>query len=269
MPTVIDDEFLDVDFERIFDDPTNGLCRGDIEDTYFNKLMGSFYEDAVSVMSERELRDAAEEQEENGGGEQFVSRIYDQKREGSCTYNSGGQANEMVQAKTFGLQNVVHLSAISGYKQGGRSPNSGSTVSGCLRFQQEIGFLPLDIPENSQYKHRMPNTGFYTDYPKGWKETAKAFQVEEAHVVRDPASILTALMRQEPVCVGRNGHAITYATARWVDGGWKCFYPNSWSERWGQAFGNQKGGWGVDSWTNIRRSAGWAYVVRAVTAREI
>ncbi|GAG04208.1 unnamed protein product, partial [marine sediment metagenome] len=201
---ILDDKWLDVDFpnqpEYVF---------GDAGVSAFDPLYSTVYEETETVMSQNELREAAERQDERGGAEELVSRIYDQGREGSCVANASCQAHEMTQAKTYGPEHVCHLSAISLYKQIGRSPQSGATISGGLKGLSESGALPLDNEANrAKFGNQvMPNTGWSTRYPDGWKKTAKNFQCLETHVVRSVEGLLTALMRQHPVVVGRQGHS--------------------------------------------------------------
>jgi hypothetical protein len=263
-----DDRFEDVYFP---DDPRYTFGVNPMP--MFEKMkMGSSYEDAVGTLAEGQVRDALDLQEQAGGAAaSYVTRIYDQGQEGACTYNAGANAHEVCQARQFGKENVVHLSAISGYKQSGaRSPDSGSTVSSCLRVGTNIGFLPLDNPENkAAYPHTMSNTGFYQNYPSGWKDTAKLFTYQEAHVVQTLAGMKTAGARQECLVVGREGHAILYAELVWDDGQYKYIYPNSWSLDWGFAHAGFRGGFGIDTFRQIQKSADWCFVVRTVTARNV
>lgn len=260
----IDPEFVDV----VFPDQPEYLF-GCVDEGPYDQMFGDVYEDAVQVLSESELREAAEHQDEFGGGEELVTRIFNQKREGSCVANATGQGHQCVQAKTYGKEHVVQLSAMSIYKQIGRSANSGARVSNGLKTLKNLGALPLDTPENKErFQHTFPNTGFNTRYPTDWKETADTFRCVETHVVRSFNGILTALARQEPVIVGREGHSICYVRLIWKNG-WKVMYVNSWSQGWGISAGDFKGGFGVDSSRQIEKSASWAFVVRTIKPRKI
>ena len=263
MALVIDEQFVDVDFEK---DPL--FTFGDLGDTPFDRVFGEAYEDVNTIMSESELREAAEKQKEDGGAEQLVCRVYNQKQEGSCVANASSQAHEICQAKTYGKENVIHLSAISLYKQIGRSPQSGATISGGFKGIKEIGVLPLDNPENrAKFGDQvMPNTGWLTPYPSNWKDTAKHFQILEANVINSMAGLLTSLARQQPVVVGRSGHSICYVCLVW-DNGWKVLYVNSWGQ-WGQGAGDFDSGFGFDTTGKIQASSRWAYSVRTVRARQ-
>lgn len=253
---MIDERFLDVDFEA---DPRytfgakgfglSGLC-GD-------------YESAAGVLSDAEIDAVIERMDAQGGGaDELVTRIYDQKNEGSCVANATCQAAEIVQARQFGLDRVVHLSAISLYRRIGSSPNSGAMVSDGLKELTARGVLPLDVPENrARWPHVMPNTGWRTTFPVGWEATAEQFAGVEAYVVRDVRALLSALCRQEPVVVGRQGHSICYVRPMRKDGRRVVKYANSWGD-WGDE------GFGYDSESQIRQSASWAFVLRSVTIPE-
>jgi len=263
MTFTLDDKYEDVDFTK---DPN--FVFGDIQSPAFDTEFG-VYEDSNSVMSESELREAAERQLEQGGAEEYVTRIYNQGKEGACVANASCQAHEIIQAKTFGLDNVIPLSSISLYKQIGRSASSGAMVSDGMKVMKSLGALPLDTPGNREKFGSvvMPNRGFRERYPSNWKETAKQFQIVEAHVVRSVEGILTALARQQPVIVGREGHSICYCCLRY-DRNWKTVYANSWGSKWGFGIGNFNGGFGTDTIGKIKKSARWAYVVRTIRAKQ-
>jgi hypothetical protein len=219
------------------------------------------YGESVNVIPESQWKDlAAAIQAAGGGCSQAVSRIYNQGNEGSCVANACSQAHEIIQAQKFGKENVVHLSAISLYKRIGRSPNSGAMVSDGLEEMAERGVLPLDTPENRAKfgAHVMPNTGFRTAYPAGWESTAKKFAGSEWFIIESVNELITALLNQHPVVVGRSGHSICYCDAVYQDGALLVKYVNSWGD-WGEK------GFGYDSSRLIRSSASWAFALRSVT----
>jgi hypothetical protein len=251
------DAFLDVDFER---DPN--YVFGDLGVQLFGNSL-SDYAASEEVLTDAEIRDAIEKIDEDGGGlDRLVTRIYNQKNEGSCVANACSQANEIIQAKQFGKDRVVPLSAISLYKRIGRSPNSGAMVSDGLKEMQTRGILPLDTPENRiKYGDAvMPNTGFRTPYPADWEATAKQFAGVEALIVRSVNALLTALINGHPVVVGRQGHSICYVRPMMRNGRRVVKYANSWGD-WGD------GGYGYDSESQIRQSASWAFALRTVVRR--
>lgn len=227
------------------------------------------YEDAAPVHPESQWRDmvAAIEAADGGKGlgvERLVTRIYDQASEGSCVANACAQAHEVTQAKQFGRDKVVHLSAISLYKRIGRSPGSGAMVSDGMEEARDRGILPLDAPENGQFAHRMANTGFRTPFQAGWEETAKSFRYHEYYIGQTVAELMSAGINGDVAIIGRSGHSIMYARPTWIDA-WLYGYANSWRLSWGQAWGEMSGGFGFDSMRYIRSSAGYAVIVRSVT----
>lgn len=249
----IDDQFLDVDFskqpEYVFGDT------GRQEATYCG-----VYEDSLQTLSDSDIRAAIEAETAAGGGaDLLVSRIYNQKQEGSCVANACCQSHEIVQASQYGKGKVIPLSAISLYKRIGRSPGSGASVSDGLNELATRGALPLDTPENRAIfgDKVMPNTGFYTAYPNDWQTIGDNFVVTEHYVIRSVEGIKTALVLGHPVVVGRQGHSICYCRLMIKNGRFVVKYANSWGD-WGDQ------GFGYDTESQIRMSAGWAFAVRAV-----
>lgn len=251
----IDPRFIDVDF------PVQPqFTFGDLGPAAFGKRCQA-YGDAVSVIPQSQWPELAQLAIASGGGSsQLVTRIYDQKQEGSCVANACSQAHEIVQAIQVGKENVVHLSAISLYKRIGSSPNSGAMVSDGLEEMAERGVLPLDTPENRAKfgTSVMPNTGFRTPYPANWEETAKKFRATEWFIVESLEELITALFNHHPVVVGRSGHSIAYTDPVYQDGALLVKYCNS----WGTGFGEN--GFGYDSLRLIRSSASWAFALRSV-----
>lgn len=250
----IDDKFLDLDFTI---DPN--YVFGDLGAAVFASA-GPSYEDLYGTLSDAEIRAEIEKIDAEGGGaDRLVTRIFNQGREGSCVANACSQAVQIVQARQSGKANVVQLSAISLYKRIGRSPSSGAMVSDGLDELTKRGILPLDTPENrTRFGDAvMPPTGFYTKFPNNWEATAKLFAGCESYVIRSVEGIMTALCNQHPVVVGRQGHSICYTRPMIKNGRRVVKYANSWGE-WGD------NGFGYDSESQIRASAGWAFALRTV-----
>lgn len=258
---VIDDKYLDYyfpdDFNYVF---------GDLGCASLADLCCGNYGDSVPELSGSEIDAAIEKIDAAGGGaERLVTRIYNQKSEGSCVANACSQAHEVVQARQFGKDRVVHLSAMSLYKRIGRSPGSGAMVSDGLEEMTSRGILPLDNEENRKRfgDHVMSNTGWSNKYPDDWESTAKKFSGAEFFVVKNVNQLLTALVNQHPVVVGREGHSICYLRATLKNGKRTVVYANSWGE-WGSAAGDFDKGFGFDSESQIRKSASWAFALRSV-----
>lgn len=262
----IDPKFIDVDFEREMRE--RGLIAGDLgrkeEGQYFASL--PTYEDTAPLIPREDWEaEAAKMEADKSGAEWLVTRIYNQSNEGSCVANACAQAHEIIQALQYGKDRVVHLSAISLYKRIGSSPNSGAMVSDGLDEGAERGILPLNTPENiARFQHCMANTGFRQGYPSGWETTAKMFRFVEWSVIKTKEGMGTALLRRQPIVVGREGHSICYCGMRFKSGKLYVPYPNSWSEDWGQAFGDMPGGFGMDSERQFEKSSGWAFTPRAI-----
>jgi len=194
----------------------------------------------------------------------LITRIFSQLNEGSCVGNAWLQFIQTMFARQFGKENVVQMSAISGYKQIGFSSNSGANIGDALERGIDTGALPLDTPENRVKfgKHVMPHTGFRTPFPDGWKDTAKHFRFDEFFLIRNRVELFSALLRGFPVLVGRAGHSILYLDLVWDDK-WLVRYVNSWGE-WGGPAGDFQSGFGYDSSRLFDSSARYAWTARSV-----
>jgi len=255
----IDDQFIDVDFEK---DPN--YVFGDLGDFVFGDY--SDYASVVKELTEKEINEAIERiQAEDTGGEWLVKEIKNQKREGSCTAQAIAHAHQSKQAEQYGLDKVILISSMSLYKRIARSASSGSAPSDGMRELESRGILPLDTPENrTQFGSAvMPNVGFNSPFPADWEETAKRFSSMEWHAVKTINGLMTALCNRDPVVVGREGHAICDTTPLNVSGRWGVAYANSWGQ-WGQGMGAHDYGFGVDTLAQVKKSAKYAFVLRSV-----
>lgn len=258
--TDIDPRFIDVDLAE--EAKRRGIAAGYIDPA--KEMFAGRYEDAVNIIPESQWRDQVQAIEAaNAGVERLVTRIYDQRSEGSCVANACSQAHECLQALQFGKDKVVPLSAISLYKRIGRSPGSGAMVSDGMEEMRDRGILPLDTPENrTRFKHVMPATGFFTPFPSGWEETGKLFRLHEYFIGRTVNELMTAGILGHPAIIGRRGHSICYLRPTWRSN-WLYGYANSWNISWGSPWGDLAGGFGFDSMGNIRSSAGYAVIARS------
>jgi hypothetical protein len=263
-PNSIDDKFIDNDFVN-----DEHYVFGDLGAALFGDAQS--YESAVPVIPKSQWPELVAKIDAAGGGaERLVTRIYNQGREGSCVANACCQAHEIVQARQFGKDKVVPLSAISLYKRIGRSPGSGAMVSDGLSELARRGALPLDTPANKERfgSAVMPATGFYTAFPSGWEATAKHFSGVEHFIVRSMEGLITALLNQHPVVVGRAGHSICYCRPVYRSGKLHVLYANSWGN-WGTGAGDHKAGFGLDSEGYIRSSSSWAFALRSVSIPQV
>lgn len=245
-------DFLDVDFRKF----EQYVC-GDLGAQTFG---WPNYEQRFGVMSDSEIEEAIDASDAAGGSlDLLVSRIYDQRQEGSCVANASCQAHEIVQTKQSGT--AVQLSAISLYKRIGRSAQSGAIVSDGWKEMHRRGVLPLDTPENrAKFGDAvMPNTGFSRPFPANWEATAKLFAGLEAWNINSTVGLMTAVLQGHPVVVGRDGHSIVYTRiTRGSQRAKVAKYANSWSEGWGDK------GFGYDSMSKINEAARWAFALRSV-----
>jgi hypothetical protein len=256
----IDDRWLDVYFpddpNYVFGDLGGALCSSATE-----------YEAAEPLLSWSEIDAAIEQQEAEPETtlEYLVRRIYDQGREGSCVGNAGTQGIEVVGSLQEGKDVFPELSAISLYKQIGRSASSGAMVSDAMEAIRDVGVLPLDTPANrAKYgDHVMPATGFSTPFPAGWKSTSAGIRGFEFLTLRSTQALFSASVRRRPIIVGREGHSILYLRALMQR---RFKYANSWNLRWGMPGGTLTGGFGVDSQRQVEKSASWAFAIRAIRA---
>lgn len=258
----IDPKFVDYDFTK---DP-NYVQGYTGKQTDSMKACMASYGDVAHVYTDAQLKEAAAKIKDAGGSaSRLVTRILNQSQEGSCVGNGSTQGNQIVQAKQFGRDRVVQLSAMSLYKRIGRSAQSGAVVSDAWKEMQDRGIIPLDTPENKErFKHTHPATGFSKPLPQGWEETAAMFKGLEATIIDSMAELLSALVDGFPVIVGREGHCICYCDPLFEDGKWHVVYANSWG-KWGQAAGHMEYGFGVDTESQIKKSSDWAYAIRSVT----
>lgn len=258
----IDSRFVDCDFRAFPQYVPGDLGRDD-------SLCASMrsYEDYEKPLTEAELRDAATYIDaQNAGIEWLVTRVFNQGNEGSCVGNMVTQMHQVQQAARFGKDKVKQLSAVSIYKQIGRSAQSGAMVSDAMDAVCETGIVPLDTPENrAEFGDCvMPHRGFSTPYPRDWKQTAKRFTMREPLVIRTREGLLSAGVRGRPVGVGRDGHSILYLRPIFANRKWVYLYVNSWLN-WGQALAGFDHGFGTDSERTFLKSAGWAFTCGDVT----
>lgn len=260
----IDPKFIDVDLDA--EAKRLGILKGyaAAAGQRFTDATGKCYGDVYPVLSDAERTAAIERLDAEGGSERLITRIFDQDGEGSCVGNATTQGQQVLQAKQFGKDRVVQLSAISMYKQIGSSPNSGADIGDARDAATETGFVPLDTPENRQRFGDcvMPHIGFRTAWPANWKETAKKFRVRETLVIRSIAEMETALINGHPIVVGRAGHSILYCRPT-LKNGRGVIYVNSWG-KWGSAGGDFDYGFGMDTNRLVSSSAQWCWALCSI-----
>lgn len=259
----IDPQFVDVDFRKFPE-----YLPGDLRPANMAELCASMpeFEAAAPLIPSNQWKEIADETQAKKLGLEFLIRwVLNQGREGSCVGNATIAMVMMILAKQFGKAFTTALSAISLYKRIGRSPSSGAMVSDALNEAKSRGILPLDTPENrAKFGNAvMPATGFHAPFPADWEKTAANFKIDEFFVVRSYEGLISALLSGNPVVVGRQGHSICYVGVVYVNGKQYVLYVNSWG-KWGMAAGLHPSGFGLDSVSQIRQSAGWAFTARSI-----
>jgi len=252
-------KFIDVDFETS-ERYTYG-CQGIGE----LSTARTFGDAGIPIIPRNEWKAlAAKRKAEKTSAAWLVTRIYNQKQEGSCVANATCQALEITQARQFGRDKVVPLSAMSLYKRIGSSPSSGAMCADGVREIQQRGALPLDTPENRKLYGDavMTNTGWNTPYPPSWTDTAKHLCADEVIVARSFDEMITGLLLDWAGVVGRAGHSICYCDVAFDGDRLLVPYPNSWGD-WGQAYGYMPSGWGFDSESMAKQSAGECLFIRS------
>jgi len=249
----IDTKYLDVDFRDPAVNQGNLLGCDERDD-----LLGEsfpLFEDAFRLIPEVEWERRIVAIEAAGGWlERLIVEIMNQSREGSCASNATAQAQQIIECAQGGHESVVKKSAISLYKQVGRSASSGSTIGGNLRALATVGILPRTVSGNERFAHTMPHTGFSLRYPSGWEATAALFRAEEWFEVTSLTGMVTACLMGFPVVYGRDGHAIVLVRLALDNGRLIGVYANSWGE-WGATFNGLRG-FGFDSRAKLTTGAG-------------
>lgn len=269
MPLIIDPRFIDVDLEA--EAKRLGFIPGDLAPAsqHFGDMPRGImrdYGDEFEILPDAERTREIEKMDAEGGLENLVRWVLNQRNEGSCVGHAWTQAVLVKLAEQIGEANIVELSACSAYKQIGSSPNSGASISDALECGQEVGILPLDTPENRQRfgAFVMPPNGFRTPWPAGnWEPTAAQFRILKFLPIRSIPQMEQAGINRHPVVVGRSGHSICYLRPSLKSGRGEL-YVNSWGS-WGFGAGGHTSGFGFDSSRLVSSSARWAWAVVSVT----
>jgi hypothetical protein len=262
MVAAINDRFVDVDFTKEAE-----FVAGDLGFRAMHNFAS--YNRVAQILTDEELEKEMERAEETGGLENLITVILNQMQEGSCVGNGFVGAYMTRWNAMFGKEYALLMSANSLYKQIGATASSGAMVNDGIDRLMDTGILPLDTPENRKHFDNivMPATGFRVPFPNDWKNTAKLFKGSSYYIVKSVNELLTALARQQPVIVGREGHCIYYCRGmRKVIRGrsQRCaLYCNSWG-KWGMGAGDFDYGFGIDTEAQIAKSARWAVVLTSV-----
>jgi hypothetical protein len=202
---------------------------------------------------------------------ELINRVYNQKNEGSCVANACAGMHEDCQALQFGVDSVIHLSAMSLYHFTGSRPNSGSTLDGNLNRIMKYGVLPSNAyPENvSRFKHCHVDVGFYTKLADGWEETAEMFKGHEFLDISTSEGFATCLLKGYPVMYARSGHCIRAVRLFYKGGKFLLGYLNSWGQ-WGDVLNDLFSyGMGYDSERVMQGAASGAVCLRSVNSPQL
>lgn len=249
-------DFVDIDFAT----QTNYVLGYDNTAFRNESSFGVTFSDVAPVIPRSQWKELA-----NDNLEKLLVMIFNQRSEGSCVSNASAQAHQILQAKQYGKDRVIRVSAMSLYKRCGSGPSSGSTVSGNWRELNRRGILPLDVPENSRFAHRHPATGWGVGLPGGWETTAALFAATEAVIIDSVDEFVSAVLYDWPVVYGRRGHSICCVSIVYDGGQPFGKYANSWGS-WGVAGGDFHAGFGHDSLRILDEGSDWAYALRSVKA---
>jgi hypothetical protein len=186
----------------------------------------------TNLIGEVELRD-------------FVNKIKDQLRNGSCACESSTQGVEIVQSWE-GLD-WVELNPLFVYHHTNGGADNGSSIDTNLEFIRENGIAPESLWPRSKGWEAKPSDEAY--------EAAKLYRIEEFYDITSTAEVGTALLLGMPVVFGWSGHScvltqlLNTTTAE---------YANSWSPEWGDH------GFGRISLSSINFGYG-AFAIRTAT----
>lgn len=206
------------------------------------------YSDTEELIDEKEWPGIIAEHEKNGWPQrQLITYVHDQDGEPSCVTNAFCGAHEILQGQTYGIDSVVHLSPISGYRFVG-SPRSGSTLTANMQRLTTVGVLPLDTAANkAKFKHTHPHNGYSKAMPAGYEETAKLFTNHEWSDIDGWKPFGSALLKGRPVVYARSGHCILGVSLQYRNGVYILDYLNSWGP-WGNPVNSKfNAGLGHDS----------------------
>ena len=221
-----------------------------------------FYEENLPLYPESDWPQLVEQMDANGGTglDRLVTKIKNQKQEGSCVGNCWSQMCEILQAMQFGLENVVLTSAMSLYRQIGSSAQSGANIDDARVAMRDVGILPADNDANKARGFvTHPDTGWSVRLPENWQAFAANLRITENYIVRSVQGLVSALINGHPVGVGRAGHSICYCRPVYDGRNLLVRYANSWGGDWSDA------GFGYDSLWYIQSSAGYAIAARSLT----
>lgn len=260
MALEFDDRWLDVDFrvEAKLADRRLGMTERPPA-----KFGATLFRDKFTVIPKSEWRGLVEKKNAlKTNLRNLVVAICDQNGEPSCTSNSTVQNHQIRQAVQFGKDRVIRLSPISIYRHVG-SRNSGSSVDDNLYYLRDNGALPLDCTENASrgIQGLHPHNGYGVKEPSNQVELRRFFRCDEWVLAQTYDEFVSMILMGYAMSYGRQGHCICSTDVDY-DSRDNLVHPyaNSWSDEWGDE------GFGVDSASQIRMGADWAFGCASVSA---
>lgn len=264
-------QFVDVDFQR----EGRFISRTRPRRTSIGSRFKVYEADADSTVYPRSQWD--EIAERNKSLEAFIAWIKNQGNEGSCACNASAQCFEIAMNMSLGRELAIQFSPITAYRHLSGGPNQGTVIDDNLEWLATHGTLPSNIKSNIERltaaglnaAHVLANTGYYQTFPVGWETTAKLWTAFEWRDIASFDGLVSAIFDDQPVCYGRDGHAICGIDVKKSNGVWYVKYANSWGD-WGEADEEGRQGYGWDSESKIARAiAGYgAWALRAVKTPE-
>lgn len=257
-------KFMDVDFRR--ESLRKQKSTGHLPNVAKPGTFRGIFEEAESIIPSSEWNDRINERDATySWPSELITWVCDQDGEGSCVSNATTKQHEVIQARQFGMDQVVRLSPVSLYKETGSSPGSGSTLDDNISVISSRGVLPLDTAENkARFSATFPHNGFYTKYPSGYLNVCKLFTDHEYYDITSMEGFMTALLKGFPVLYARQGHCILGVRV-FLQGSKRIWgYCNSWGN-WGDRLNqNISYGMGYDSESLIRSCAYGSVALRSI-----
>lgn len=259
----LNEQFVDVNFIGEYGPELCGCIPGIPAEV---ERYGVPYGSVMPVYTKTELIDIIKRMDaEDAWRTRLIKFKKNQGREGTCVYNMGAHIVQNAQAIQWGLDNVVPLSPISGYRWNAPNAQSGSTVEGCIRWLTTKGLLPTNTHENiARFEHTHPDTGYYNRFQSGWETTAVLFLVDEWMYCKTPEEWWSSIVNGHGCGGGRDGHAIGHF-ALGLDGNRiLSIYLQSWYVPWGFSMDTANGpltSFGADTEAKVRTMVarnGWA-----------
>jgi len=243
---MIDPKLIDV-FPAEHDGYPDELAAGDTRDVLFDVCGSASREFPESLWIEpRYWEQVAKDNDRLGTWPiNYIDRFTNQNPTHECTCHALRACFEAARNKQRQIQLVgpathireeskksssVWVSCLSIYAEANPRKWGGASVRQVLEIATRRGFIPDNTqPRNWGFKHSLVGTNgtgnacqssgdwvSVSQFPDGWKETAKHFRPLEVVFPESYEQIVCLVLAGYAVEVGRSGHAIPYA--KWIPG---------------------------------------------------